>query len=87
MKDYNPFNVSEFVVTRGISDEPVFSWWGPFILKNRDIIIAHIKLRVNKKTHRFGIEVPMSIENFKLLNAKNVDTLWQEAIAKDIYQV
>ena len=33
-----------------------------------------------------GIEVPMSIEHVKRLDANNGDTLWQDAIAKYMYQ-
>ena len=35
----------------------------------------------------FGIEVPMSIEHVKRLDANNGDTLWQDAITKYMYQV
>ena len=59
----------------------------PFTLKNRDRIISAVKSRVINKTHKFGIDVPRSIEHAKQLHAKNGDTLWNDAIAKEIYQV
>ena len=58
------------------------SWWVPFTLKKRDIIISELNSRVTKETHKFGIEVPMSIDNSKWLDAKNGDKIWQDAIAK-----
>ena len=87
LKESNPAEVAEFVVTRGISYEPKFSWWVPFFLKKRDRIIDTANSRLIKKTHKFGIEVPMSIQHTKLLDAKNGFTLRQDAIAKDMYQV
>ena len=65
MKESKPVEVAEFVVAQGISDEPGFSWWVPFSLKKRDIIIAAVDPRVIKKSHKFGIEFPMSIEHAK----------------------
>ena len=87
LKESNPVEVVEFVVARSISDEPAFSWWVSFTLKKRDIIIDTINSRASKKTHKFFIEVPMSIDHVKQLDAKNGDTLWQDFIAKEMYQV
>ena len=42
LKDFNPFDVAEFLVTRGISDEATFSWWAPFTLNNRDRVISAV---------------------------------------------
>ena len=87
LKDSNPVEVAKFSVARGIFDELAFSWWVPFTLKKRDVIISDINSRVRKKTHEFGIEVLMYLENSKLLDAKSVDNLRQDAIAKEMYQV
>ena len=87
LKESKPVGVEEFVVGRLIPDEPVFSLWVTFTLKKRDIIISVIRSRVSEKAHKFGIEVTMSIGHAKQLDAKNVDTLWQDSIAKDTYQV
>ena len=87
MKESNPVEVSKFVVARGFSDELAFSWWVPFTLKKRNRIIAAVNLRVSNKTHKFGIEVPMSIDNAKRFDSKNRNTLWQDVISKEIYQV
>ena len=63
MKESNPVEVAEFVTARGIADEPAFAWWVPFTLKKRDCIIAAVNSRVIKRTHKFGLEVPRSIEH------------------------
>ena len=78
----NPVEVAEFVVVRVVSDEPAFSWWVTFTLKNRGIIIACVNLRVSKKTHKLSIEVTMSIDHAKLLDSNNVDMLWHDSNAK-----
>ena len=41
-KESNPVEVMGFSVERGISDEPAFSWWVPFTLKKRDMIIFDV---------------------------------------------
>ena len=87
LKEFNPVEVPEVLVKRGISDKPEISWWVAFTFKNRDRIIDTVKSRVGKKTHKFGIEFPMYIENANRLDANNWDMLWQDAIANDMYQV
>ena len=39
-----------------IEDEPVFSWWVPFVLRKRDRIISAVNSHVRKATHKFGIK-------------------------------
>ena len=87
LKESNPVDIAEFVKSRGIADEPAFAWWVPFTLKKRDRIIASINSRVRKKTHKFGIEVPTSIEDARRIDNANGNTYWQDAIAKEMYNV
>ena len=87
MKESNPVEVAEFVTARGIADEPAFAWWVPFTLKKRDRIIAAVNSRVTKRTHKFGLEVPTSIEHAIKIDKANDNTFWQDAIAKEMYNV
>ena len=45
-KESNPVEVADFVIARNIADEPAFSWWVPFSLKKRDMIISAFNSRV-----------------------------------------
>ena len=87
LKESNPVDIAEFVKSRGIADEPAFAWWVPYTLKKRDRIISAINSRVRKKTHKFGLEVPTSIEDARRIDKENDNTFWQEAIAKEMYNV
>jgi len=87
MKESNPLHVAEFVTAKGIADEPAFAWWVPYTLKKRERIIAAVSSRVAKRTHKFGIEVPTSIEHARELDKKNGNRYWQDAIAKEMYNI
>ena len=40
-----------------------------------------------KKTHKFGIEVPKTVEEALALDAKNSNTYWADDIAKEMKNV
>ena len=87
MKKSHSVDVAEFAVASGIDKMPAFSWWVHHVLKKRDTIIASVKARVKKSTHKYGIEVPTSVEHAKLLDKKNNNHLWMDALAKDMANV
>jgi hypothetical protein len=55
-------------------------WWVPFTLRKQDRIIAAVNSRVKRVTHKYGIEVPTSIDHARCLDASNGNILWQDAI-------
>ena len=60
------------------------------MLKKRDRIIASVRKwqsRYLKKSHKFGIELPMTVEQALTLDAKNDHTLWVDAISKEMENV
>ena len=87
LKESNPVDVAEFVTARGIANEPAFCWWVPYTLRKRDRIIASVNSRIKKRNRKYGIEVPTSIEDARRLDKENGNTLWQDAIAKEMYNV
>ena len=58
LKESNPVQVGEYVIARGLQDEPAFAWWVPYVMRKRDIIVSSIKSRVKRTTHKYGIEMP-----------------------------
>ena len=38
-------------------------------------------------THKYGVELPSSIDNAKQLDRKNYNNLWFDALAKEMYNV
>jgi hypothetical protein len=84
MKESNPIEVAEFAVAKGIDDEPAFCWWVPYTLRKRDTVISAVKARVKRVTHKYGIEIPRTVEEAYKLDAKNGNTFWRDAIEKEM---
>ena len=52
-----------------------------------DKIISAVKQRVKKRTHKYGIEVPQTVEEAYLMDKHNKNTLWRDAIQKEMKNV
>jgi hypothetical protein len=93
LKESHPVETAEFALTHDLLEEPVSfnDWWAKSVLKRRERIIKQIKQRKSRylrKTHKFGIEVPKSVEEASYtLDRKNGNTLWANAIAKEMKNV
>jgi hypothetical protein len=62
-------------------------WWDPHILKKSSRIISDVTKSYHKHTHKFGIEVPKSWYDCVMLDKENDNTLWQDAVRKDMKNV
>ena len=81
---------AEFAVAQGIYHKPAFNWWVKHVLKKRDRIIASLtnqETRYVKRSHKFGIELSKTVEEGLTLDTKNGNTLWADAISKEIENV
>ena len=76
--------MEDYAVPSRISEEPAFAWWAPSVLKKHNRIIAKIKSKYWLKTHKFRIEIPKSVLQAQQIDAKNGDTLWWDAICKEM---
>ena len=76
--------MEEYAVSSRISEESAFAWWAPSVLKKHNRIIAKIKSKYWLKTHKFRIEIPKSVLQAQQIDAKNGDTLWWDAICKEM---
>jgi hypothetical protein len=84
LKESNPVDIAEYAVSVGIDDEPAFAWWIPFTLRKRDRIISSVNSRVAKVTHKYGCEIPSSISQAYAIDRKNNNSLWRDAINKEM---
>jgi hypothetical protein len=87
LKETNPVEVAEYALSRGIADEPAFSWWVPYTLKKRDTIISAVNRRYWKRTHKYGIRVPKSVREACEIDQTNGDSRWTDAIQKEMSNV
>jgi Reverse transcriptase (RNA-dependent DNA polymerase) len=87
MKESYPVEVAEYAVAHELEHEPAFAWWSPYVLKKRNRIISAVKKRFIKRTHKFGLEIPKSVLDAQRIDKENGNTLWQDAIAKEMKNV
>ena len=87
LKESHPIEVAEYARSRGISDEAAFAWWVPYTLRKRDIILSAVKSRIRKTTHKYGIEIPTSVEDAERIDRNNGNTFWRDAIQLEMYNV
>jgi hypothetical protein len=89
-KESHSLETTEYALTQGIDHEPVFNCWVPHVLKKGDLIIFLVCKRTTcylKRTHKFGIEVPKTVKEALDLDHKNGNTLWADAIVKEMKEV
>jgi hypothetical protein len=90
LKESHPLETTEYAVTQGIDHKPAFNWWVSDVLKKHDRIIPKLCKRTTcylKRTHKFGIEVSKTVKEALALDRKNGNTLWVDAIAKEMKEV
>ena len=71
--------MAEYAVAMDLVEEPAFKWWVPFTLNKHDRIIAAVNSRYHKRTHKFGFEVPKTMEDALRIDKENGDTRWADA--------
>jgi hypothetical protein len=84
VKESFPVEVAEYAEINGLHEEPAFAWWCHHVLKKRDAIISAMNTRYQKRTHKFGIRLPKTVEEALRLDRENGNHYWHDAIAKEI---
>lgn len=87
MKDSYPVELAEFAVENGYADEPAFAWWISYVLKKRDRIVAKVKSKYWQRTHKYGLRVPKTVKEAIEIDRENGNTLWWDALMKEMLNV
>ena len=87
IKESYPVQVAEYAVLARISEEPAFAWWASSVLKKCNRIIAKTKSKYWLRTHKFRIEIPKSVVQARQIDGKCGNTLWWDAICKEMKNV
>ncbi len=87
IKDSYPVQLAEYVVANRIDHEPAFKWWVRKILKRKERSIAKVKSKYWRSTHKFGIEIPKSVNEAYKFDRETGTTHWTRAIEKEIKNV
>lgn len=56
-------DVAENAATRKIEDEVAFTWRVLYTLRNKATIMAAVKGRARRRSHKYSIEIPQSVED------------------------
>lgn len=84
LKKSYPTQVAEFAVQHKLDDKPAFKWWVKDTLRRKDRIIKAIKTHYIKRTHKYGIQLPKTVqEAYELDRLSGID-LWHQAILKEM---
>ena len=87
MKEVHPVEMAEYARARGISNEPAFAWWVPYTLRKREVILDAVKNQIRRTMHKYGVEIPRDVEHAYEIDARNRNTLWRDALKKEMYNV
>ena len=81
---------AEYFLSQSLECEPAFKCWVPFSLKKHARIISLVKqrsARYLKLSQKYGINLPKTVEEAIMLDKENVNTLWSDAISKEMTNV
>ena len=87
MKDSYPLETAEYSIMNKISTEPAFAWWVPHVLRKRSRIINKVKSKYWKRTHKYGIRLPHSVEEALRIDEETGTDYWRKAIEKEMKNV
>jgi hypothetical protein len=87
LKESYPVQVAEYAVNNKIASKPAFAWWVPHVLKKCDRIIKKVQKHYWKKTHKYGIKLPYSVEEALAIDERTGTNFWRKAIEKEMKNV
>ena len=82
LKAPNPVELAEYTAGNRLDVEPAFKWWVRDVLRRHNRIMAKVKAKYWRKTHKFGIRVPKSVDEALAIDKENINTLWYTSIHK-----
>ena len=68
--------MDKYAAVNRIDQEPVFSWWDTYVLKDHKAILQKVEYRYFQRTHKYGIFIPKTVQEAINEDRKNRETLW-----------
>jgi hypothetical protein len=84
VKSSYPLELAQYAHENNLHNLPAFKWWVKSTLKHRRSFIKATKTRYLKRTHKFGIRVPKSIQKALTVDKETRTTFWRDAIHKEM---
>jgi hypothetical protein len=82
VKDSNPIQIAEYAVANRLQEEPAFKWWVAETLRTRNRIIAKVKSRYWKTSHKYGVKLPHLVTEALQIDKETGANFWWKAIQK-----
>ena len=87
LKNSNPIEVAEYAVANQIEGEPAFAWWVKEVLRQRRRMVAKVKSKYWRTTHKFGIRLPHNAEEALQIDKETGTDFWARAMEKELRKV
>ena len=87
IKESYPVQLAEYAVANKINHEPAFKWWVEKTLKRKERMINKVRSKYWRNTHKFGIEIPKSVNEAYKIDRDTGTTHWTRAIEKEMKNV
>jgi len=84
LKNGFPVQTAEYAISRGIHDEVAFKWWVKHTIRKKDHILKAVRTRYLKRSHKFGLQLPKSIEEAYEIDKETGTDYWPSAILKEM---
>lgn len=65
----------------------MFAWWVPYTLKKCVALVNKVRVKRVKKNLKFGVTVPMTVAEALCLDTENKNSLWKDALEKELTRV
>jgi hypothetical protein len=87
LKESNPVDFAEYAVANWIVEEPAFTWWVSNTLRKQNRIISKVMMKYCWMMHKFGCNLPHSVEEALEINSQMGTDQWERALNKEISKV
>ena len=87
VKNSNSVELAEYAMHNRLNLEPAFDWWVRDTLKRKKRLIKLSQRRHKKSGYKFGIPIPHDVTEALALDKQNNNTLWYDAIQKEMRNV
>jgi len=87
LKNSNMVEVAQYAIDNRIDSEPAFDWWVRDVIKRRERLIKMSQSYRIRTGYKFGLRVPNTVKEALEIDKERGDTLWQDAITKEMTNV
>ena len=76
IKNSFPLHLAEYAMKHSLQDELAFKWWIKDALKRKKYMIKAAQTRYARRTHKFGIRLPNSVDEALAIDRETNTTFW-----------